>query len=166
MPRRTVGRVSVQRSLAWNFIADFNWRWNSTIPLATGWCRGRCVPSIALIWLNSLYSICVPSSMQAGVPNWDIQSSIKAFAAVSALMLTIGKASGQHVYLSMQVRQYLFPFKLGSRPTKSICTYSNLMHYRVRSRAYYVPTLTVVTVHSFVPIPDTRGRSTTWQNIA
>ena len=52
---------------------------------------------------------------------------MKVFATVYPI-LAIGKASGQHVYLSTRVRQCLFPSELGSGPTRSICTRSNLVN--------------------------------------
>ena len=87
------------------------------MPFAAGWYAviRKCVASIALIWLNNLDSNCLPWSMvmRAAVSNQDIQPLMKVFATVSASMLAIGKASGQRVYLSTQVRQYLFPSELG-----------------------------------------------------
>ena len=59
-------------------------------------------------------------------PTFFCQTLTKVFATVSALIFAIGKASGQRVYLSTQVRQYLFPSELGSEPTRSMCTCSNL----------------------------------------
>lgn len=61
-----------------------------------------------------------------GTPNRAIHVPKTCLATVSAVMSSIGIASGHHVKRSTIVRQYLYPLELGSGPTISTWTCSNL----------------------------------------
>ena len=114
MPRSSMGSASVQRSgLGWAFRDAFNCPWNRSIsPFVIGWydvVRVRLEPKSCISFLHSTDSNWRPRSVVAvdGVPNLDIHPLTNALATVSAVMSTIGMASGHLVNRSMQVRMYV-----------------------------------------------------------
>ncbi len=77
---------------------------------------------------GALDSNCCPRSvmMVEGMPKRDTQPATKARATASAVMEEIGIASGHRVNLSTHVSKCVNPCEVGSGPTRSMWTVSNL----------------------------------------